>query len=362
MAHCGSLSCLSIVLLLSPGILAVTWPGFPGYCSESFPGMSCNVVCSRGRNNVPLCQEDGTWTGIPRCIEHDPGVEEQVPGLCPGIPGYCAVGFINQECKFDCYTGPDINSICTADGTWSPYPTCEGDLRETQDGCDGCPGPLGEKRNRTAEAIIASNTVSDRRVPKIVGDTEGRKTVPSFAGNINIGPVETKPVERENQRLPPTPKTTTSRSLPVPVKRKPVVSTFRQPGGGSLRQPVQSRQPEPKLTTAPPAGPTLSLFDRIKARARGSATAPTQSPRERAPSLFAEPSRDPPASRARPVTNPAPYQANSRFGVFDEVRLAVPGQQQTANSVQAFPAVPRGSSSGGQPQPYGEFQTVSLQG
>merc|ERR1711974_183713 len=44
------------------------------------------------------------------------------------------------------------------------------------------PGPLGEKRNRTAEAIVASNTVSDRRVPKIVGDSEGRKTVPSFAG------------------------------------------------------------------------------------------------------------------------------------------------------------------------------------
>merc|ERR1711974_269497 len=184
----------------------------------------------------------------------------------------------------------------------------------------------------------------------IVGDSEGRKTVPSFAGNINIGPVETKPVERENQRLRPTPKKTTSRSPPAPVKRKPIVSTFRQPG--------------PTVTAAPPAGPTLSLFDRIKARARGSSTAPTQSPRERAPSLFAEPS----PTRARPVANPAPYQANSRFGVFDEVRLAVPGQQQPSNSGQAFPAVPRGSSSPGaakpygQPQPYGEFQTVSLQG
>merc|ERR1711974_580674 len=184
----------------------------------------------------------------------------------------------------------------------------------------------------------------------------------------------------ENQRLRPTPKTTTSRSPPAPVKRKPIVSTFRQPGGGSLlasnrrpepssRQPVQARQPAvrqpgPTVTAAPPAGPTLSLFDRIKARVRGSSTAPTQSPRERAPSLFAEPS----PTRARPVANPAPYQANSRFGVFDEVRLAVPGQQQPPNSGQAFPAVPRGSSSPGaakpygQPQPYGEFQTVSLQG
>merc|ERR1712168_1388790 len=106
-----------IILLVSSFMIALssaltTCPGFPGFCSESFPGQTCNVVCDFGRNNVPLCQEDGTWTDIPRCIEHDPGVEEQVPGLCPGIP---------------------------ADGTWAPYPTCEGDLRETQDGCDGCP-------------------------------------------------------------------------------------------------------------------------------------------------------------------------------------------------------------------------------
>jgi len=357
----------ALLLLASPSSALTTCPGFPGYCSEAFPGSFCNVVCSRGRNNVPLCQEDGTWTDIPRCIEHDPGVEEQVPGLCPGIPGYCAVGFINTQCKFDCYTGPDIDSICTADGTWAPYPTCEGDLRETQDGCDGCPGPLGEIRNRTAESIIASNTVSDRRVPKIVGDSEGRKNVPSFAGNINIGPV----VERE--RLTPTPKTTT-RDPPVSVKRKPIVSTFRQPGGESrianTRQPVQPEQPE--VTAAPPAPPTLSLFDRIKARARGSATSSTtQSPRERAPSLFAEPSRDPESvpRRARPVTRPATYQSNSRFGVFDEVRLPVPGQQTPrSGAAQVFPAVPRGSSSSGkaqpygQPQPYGEFQTVSLQG
>ena len=37
----------------------------------------------------------------------------------------------------------DINSLCSVDGTWEPYPTCNGDLRETRDGCDGCPGPEG---------------------------------------------------------------------------------------------------------------------------------------------------------------------------------------------------------------------------
>jgi len=145
------------------------------------------VVCQFGRNNVPLCQEDGTWTDIPRCIEHDPGVEDQIPGLCPAIPGYCAQNFLNGQCLFDCPTGQDISSVCTADGTWNPYPTCEGDLRETRDGCDGCPGALGGRRNRTAEAILGTHRdVDSRRVPKLISNDGGRKTVPSFAGNINI--------------------------------------------------------------------------------------------------------------------------------------------------------------------------------
>ena len=48
--------------------------------------------------------------------------------------------------------GPDIRSFCTPDGTWEPYPTCDGDIRDTRDGCDGCPGEFGGARNRTAEA------------------------------------------------------------------------------------------------------------------------------------------------------------------------------------------------------------------
>ena len=34
----------------------VTCPGFAGYCSESYPGQTCLVVCAFGRNNVPVCQ------------------------------------------------------------------------------------------------------------------------------------------------------------------------------------------------------------------------------------------------------------------------------------------------------------------
>merc|ERR1711862_603911 len=129
----------------------ITCPGFPGYCSESYVGDTCTVVCDRGRNNVPQCQEDGTWTDVPRCIEHEPGIEEQVTGICPGVPGYCSLDLPGALCEFACPLGAPIRSECTEDGTWEPYPTCVGDPRETQDGCDPCPGPNGAPRNRTLE-------------------------------------------------------------------------------------------------------------------------------------------------------------------------------------------------------------------
>ena len=47
---------LSFIHSLASQINALTCPGFPGYCSESFVGSTCVVVCSKGRPNVPLCQ------------------------------------------------------------------------------------------------------------------------------------------------------------------------------------------------------------------------------------------------------------------------------------------------------------------
>ena len=178
-------------------------------------------------------------------------MEGQVPGLCPAIPGYCAQGFINTNCKFDCLTGADIDSICSADGTWAPYPTCEGDLRDTRDGCDGCPGPQGMARNRTAEAAIHSNTISDRRVPKIVQDNGGRKIIPSFAGNINIGllnPVEKVSKDRFLQGRP------TPRAAPLPTP--PTVSSTTE----KLISSIVNRERQGE-TSQP-----LTLFDRIKSR------------------------------------------------------------------------------------------------
>merc|ERR1712106_682649 len=262
----GLISLPLVCLLVSVANSLTTCPGFPGYCSESFPGNSCNVVCDFGRNNVPLCQDDGTWTDIPRCIEHDPGVEEQIPGTCPSIPGYCAQGFLNTRCKFDCVTGADIASICTQDGTWAPYPTCDGDLRETKDGCDGCPGPSGGLRNRTAEAIVSRNTVSDRRVPKIIGSNGGRKNIPSFAGNINIGrlnPVEKPATQNRFSQPRPAP-----RATPAPANEQSQLTPNQQRLRDQiLRQKQQKAQaianivnadnrPAPRATPAPTQRPT----------------------------------------------------------------------------------------------------------
>ena len=43
--------------------------------------------------------------------------------------GYCSIDYPGGVCEFDCITGPDIRSFCTPDGTWDPYPTCDGDVR-----------------------------------------------------------------------------------------------------------------------------------------------------------------------------------------------------------------------------------------
>merc|ERR1711962_1058879 len=292
---------------------AVTCPGFPGYCSESFPGQTCNVVCSTGRNNVPLCQEDGTWTDIPRCIEHEPGVKEQIPGICPGIPGYCAQGFLNHKCQFDCPTGIDINSICTSDGTWQPYPVCDGDLRETQDGCDGCPGPNGRSRNRTAEAILASKglgpkPVANNRVPKTGSIDSQRKRVPSFAGSIQIG------------------------SIPA-------------------------NQPHQPLARGPPAG--NSLFNQIKNNINNGN-------RQRAQQQPQNPIQPVPAvPQPRPTPRQQPQAANpsqQTFGPFEAVNLGNSLSGTGQNLVPSpQPTLARRQQQARSENFFGEFPTVNLQ-
>ena len=95
---------------------------------------------------------------------------------------------MGNSCKFNCPVGPDIDSVCSQDGTWIPYPTCQGDIRDTQDGCDGCPGGFGGKRNRTAEAILGIAPKPKKPAGFATGNE--RKVRPSFAGNRKFGQVD----------------------------------------------------------------------------------------------------------------------------------------------------------------------------
>lgn len=319
-----------------------TCPGFPGFCSESFPGQSCQVVCSTGRNNVPLCQDDGTWTDIPRCVEHDPGVEEQIPGLCPGVSGYCASSFLHGSCRFDCVHGPDIDSVCSADGTWAPYPTCQGDVRELRDGCDGCPGPLGRLRNRTAEAQGRVNT--DRRVPKTIQNDGGRKTVPSFAGNINIGPLESR---------------LKTNSIPEISHQKSRQQEVAAPVTSTRHNSLFAEQ-FPENAQPQPLQPNLSLFDKIKARAQGISEGP-------GPGLEGQQFQSQPAVERPDQVIFRPRQtgggSQNTFGVFESVNLEGASSQtgggRTGREQLTQQRQEQQQGGGGF---FGAFQSVQLQG
>jgi len=397
-----------ISFLLSSSLLSatqalITCPGFPGYCSESFPGQSCNVVCDFGRNNVPLCQDDGTWTDIPRCIEHDPGVDEQIPGTCPAIPGYCAQGFLNTRCTFDCTTGKDINSLCSVDGTWEPYPTCNGDLRETRDGCDGCPGPAGGARNRTAEAILNRNTASDRRVPKIIVNNGERKTVPSFAGNINIGVIDTQKNRFNSQQRPGPAARPTTTSPPRNFNNlqnqnfrqqqqnrqqtRPQQfpqQQFQQQPQRQPQQQFQQQQPQRQPASPAPASNQLSLFEQIKQRInrekqlknqivekqiekeRQEQTSRQQQQQPQAQQTFRQPQPQQSFRQPQPQQSfrqPQPqqnFQQNlGSFGVFEAVDLSGPAPSPLPAPT---PARNLGSRQAQNEGFFGVFPEVNLQG
>ena len=168
--------------------------------------------------------------------------------MCPGIPGYCSEAFLGQACNFDCSYGPNIRSTCGPDGTWEPYPTCQGDLRETQDGCNGCPGANGRARNRTAEAILGIEPVNQAR-PQDFGD---RRVRPSFAGNVAFGPTQVttpRPAPRTTPR--PAPPRTTARPAFVPNLaaaglRTTVTPRQQQPRRFDPRRPAQNQIPQTK--------------------------------------------------------------------------------------------------------------------
>jgi len=290
-------SILLLIISVSTQVNSLTCPGFPGYCSESFVGNTCVVVCAKGRPNVPLCQDDGTWTDIPRCVEHEPGKDEQIPGLCPGIGGYCSDGFLHHRCNFRCETGKLIDSKCTQDGTWQPYPTCPGDFRETSDGCNPCPGPAGGSRNRTLEGIQNRPGVQaiDRRVkaqqaaldnrfqrinsggrrqqqPSNTINTGNRAVRPTFAGSLAFGPSSNSANSQSNiparsniQSFIPSqtkrPQPIQAPTPPAPMTRRPVSMVRQQSVSRPSSRPQQSFSSQSDTNVIEPqrSSPFLSI-------------------------------------------------------------------------------------------------------
>jgi len=274
----------------------VTCPGFAGYCSEAYPGGVCTVVCAFGRPNVPECQPDGTWTDIPRCIEHEPGKEEQIPGFCPGIPGYCSDDRSGGVCEFDCLIGPDIRSFCTKDGTWEPYPTCQGDIRDTRDGCDGCPGPFGGSRNRTQEASSGSAAAS-----------RPKKTGPSQPA---------RPAKRPNSR-------NQARPAARPAGRRNQGQKRKNQGGRRRNQSNNRNQGNRKRPTAQASRPQR------------------------------------PAQRPKPQTRQAPRQQASPVGNRQQQKQQRPAQQALVKSqpkVKSLAPSGGNNSSGGKKCPGGSLE------
>ena len=294
-----------------------------------------------------MFKDDGTWTDIPRCIEHEPGKEEQIPGLCPGITGYCSDGFLYQKCNFLCDTGKRIDSVCTQDGTWEPYPTCPGDLRDAHDGCNPCPGPAGGSRNRTLEgphsrpkaAIDArvkaqqsaletrfaqiNNSGRRQQRPTNVIDTGNRVVRPTFAGSLAFGSlsssasnsqsnipsrsnVQSFPSQSKRPQPPPArtsfiPQQTTrpqpppARATPAPIQRRPVVSKpspMSQPSfsSNSNAQVIEPKRTSPFLSVGPD-GRLRSSSDPNLSGTRTSGPAPSSRTSGPAPSFNQQSSR-----------------------------------------------------------------------
>jgi hypothetical protein len=282
------------------------------------------------------------------------------------------------------------------DGTWEPYPTCSGDLRETRDGCDGCPGPAGKSRNRTAEAILNRNTASDRRVPKIIANNGERKTIPSFAGNINIGFIDAQKNRANNQQRPrpaARPATTSpprnfnkvqnqfSQQPQNPFRQQPRQQPRQQqqqPQQIPRQQFQQQPQRQPSTTSASNGnnGQSLSLFEQIKQRINREKQLKNQivqqqnekeiqqQQQQQPQQNFRQPQPQQNFRQPEPQQNfrqPEPQQ-NFRqnlgsFGVFEAVDLSGPSPS---------PAVPSRSLGSRQAQTetegfFGVFQNIKLQ-
>ena len=128
----------------------MTCPGFAGYCSESYPGDTCLVVCAFGRNNVPVCQVREARPPVSTvlvCRRTGPGLMNLgVSSTSPASPSRCP--------------GPALE--CPATAPWtslaaSAPSSVPGDLTSGPAVCRTVPGthtqPVRETSGRPRTAV-----------------------------------------------------------------------------------------------------------------------------------------------------------------------------------------------------------------
>lgn len=242
---------------------------------------------------------------------------------------------MNDRCRFDCPVGKDIDSTCTPDGTWAPYPTCEGDLREVQDGCNPCPGPDGGPRNRTEEAILGTGPQPKQRKPKDQ-QTQGRVIRPTFAGNQVFGQIPAKP----RQQAPPP----TTRRPPPPQTRPTPASPTPRPAASPSRPQVAPAPQRPQFTQQQSSffgsqSGQRSPFSQPQ-RPQISQQRPFNQQRPQFPfSSFPRPSSaSQPSSSSRPSGSSAP-----RFVIGPDGRLRPSTTSSAAQSPASRPPLPSNS-------------------
>merc|ERR1712106_949250 len=221
----------------------------------------------------------------------------------------------------------------------------------------------------TAEAIIGSNTVSDRRVPKIIRNYGGRKNIPSFAGNINIGRVnpEEKPAtqnrfnqQRPTQRVtsPPTQARRNNQNFQTNFnQRKPQrqfpqrtqqqqpqqqqsfdrglnpfspdtepsqpLSIFKQVKNRINKEKAQEAKPTTRTTEQPSLSPSQQrIRDRILKQRQQQAQDIANILSQESVESTSEQSSFRQSPQQKILPNPSSANAAASFGVFEEVNLA----------------------------------------
>ena len=201
---------------------------------------------------------------------------------------------------------------------------------------------------------MSRNTASDRRVPKIITNNGERKSVPSFAGNINIGRLEPQDT-RFNQAARPRPVPTTTTSRPSAFNN--FQNNGRNQFGGQPRNQQQQfqqpqQQPQPQFQQRQPQ--FQQNQQQFQQPQQNQPQFQQQQPQFQPQSQFQQPLQRQPQPQQQP--QPQPQQPNSVQGqsIFDQIKARINREKAAKKNIlknQQNTPPPQPQQSFRQPQP-----------